>query len=330
MTEHSIAIIKTAVCAILSVDAERAIARTSWSPHTRAKAELGVSAADYFALWNTIIDLAGPSVNLIALGKAMANGPIIPIFLAFASAPNLEEGLRRLARYKTLFGPTSLKITKPSGRLRFEVLSEYNDTPLPATIAFPIGVFVVEKARSHTARHIIPQSVTIPKDVVDMHLAAELFGVEVTTGASVVIEFSSADAQTPFISQNDSLWSDIERDLERQLNARGKSEPLRMQVETAIRALLNIGPSHVDAVCHQLGISRSTLQRKLKAENTQYQDILNDVRIGLAKRYLTKSALTSSEISILLGFHDSKSFYRAFRVWTGTTPEKYRESLGIV
>ena len=62
----------------------------------------------------------------------------------------------------------------------------------------------------------------------------------------------------------------------------------------------------------------------MEEEGTNYHQILQDTREGLARHYLEKTLLPSAEIAFLLGFEEINSFYRAFRAWTGTTPESVR------
>ncbi len=81
----------------------------------------------------------------------------------------------------------------------------------------------------------------------------------------------------------------------------------------------------MEAICEELGVSRSTMQRQLAAEGQAYQSILNRVRRDLAVRYLTKSTLSQSQVAGLLGFADPKSFQRAFKSWTGKPPERFRQ-----
>ncbi|MEE4707634.1 AraC family transcriptional regulator [Pseudomonas alliivorans] len=44
----------------------------------------------------------------------------------------------------------------------------------------------------------------------------------------------------------------------------------------------------------------------------------------MAHHYLRNTAMSSAEISFLLGFEDPNSFARAFQVWTGKTPGAVR------
>ncbi|XXZ33163.1 helix-turn-helix domain-containing protein [Sorangium sp. So ce321] len=42
---------------------------------------------------------------------------------------------------------------------------------------------------------------------------------------------------------------------------------------------------------------------------------------------LEKTSLPVAEISFLLGFSEPNSFYRAFRAWTGATPDEARRAV---
>ena len=61
--------------------------------------------------------------------------------------------------------------------------------------------------------------------------------------------------------------------------------------------------------CH---MGERSIQRKLKAEGTSYQDILNTLRIELSRKYL-KQHIPLQEISHLLGFESQSAFNKFFR-----------------
>jgi AraC-like DNA-binding protein len=71
-------------------------------------------------------------------------------------------------------------------------------------------------------------------------------------------------------------------------------------------------------------MSTRTLQRRLGDEGSSFQTVLTSTRMALARHYLTNETISTVEISFLLGYADSSSFYRAFRDWTGLTPEQMR------
>ena len=93
-------------------------------------------------------------------------------------------------------------------------------------------------------------------------------------------------------------------------------------------ALLEGLPSGMVAmsdVAAKLALSPRTMQRRIEAEGTSYQQLLRETREAVARHYLANTALPAAEISFLLGFDEPNSFHRAFRSWTGTTPDSVRQ-----
>ena len=85
-----------------------------------------------------------------------------------------------------------------------------------------------------------------------------------------------------------------------------------------------------DAIARDLAMSPSSLQQKLAQMDTNFQDILAQMREKLALDYMEQSRYSITEISFMLGFSDTSSFNRAFRRWTGQSPTEYREGRGPV
>ena len=70
-----------------------------------------------------------------------------------------------------------------------------------------------------------------------------------------------------------------------------------------------------------------TLHRKLTDENQSYQQILDDLRAELARKYLTQLHLSVEDIARKLGFTESRSFIRYFKAYEGVTPGEFRQAL---
>ena len=98
------------------------------------------------------------------------------------------------------------------------------------------------------------------------------------------------------------------------------------RVHRTLRTLLLHGRSSGADVAQSLAIHRRTLQRRLRAEGTTFQHVLDRVRFAVTKDLLEDSTATVIDISAALGYADDVSFIRAFRRWTGTTPGAWRES----
>lgn len=83
----------------------------------------------------------------------------------------------------------------------------------------------------------------------------------------------------------------------------------------------------MDAMASKLHIGTRTLRRRLKDENTSYQQIVSDFRVAMAKRYLSETSLPANEVAMLVGYSDPANLYRKFQRETGQTPMQYRARL---
>lgn len=83
----------------------------------------------------------------------------------------------------------------------------------------------------------------------------------------------------------------------------------------------------MDEMANSLHIGARTLRRRLKDENTSYQDVVAEFRVAMAKRYLNETSLPANEVAMLVGYSDPANLYRTFRRETGQTPLQYRARL---
>ena len=84
------------------------------------------------------------------------------------------------------------------------------------------------------------------------------------------------------------------------------------------------GTPQLGKVAALLNITERQMQRKLKAVGTSFGELLDQVRLDLALRYLQDPRMTMVDISLSLGFHDQSNFVKAFKRWQGETPGHYR------
>lgn len=72
-------------------------------------------------------------------------------------------------------------------------------------------------------------------------------------------------------------------------------------------------------------MTERNIQRKLKAEGTSYQKILDELRIELSQKYL-KENIPLIEIAFLLGSDSQSAFNKFFKKHFGTQPSLFREN----
>lgn len=82
----------------------------------------------------------------------------------------------------------------------------------------------------------------------------------------------------------------------------------------------------LDKVAKVLGMSYSTLQRRLQADGVSYQRLKDNLRRDMAINLLCQPTMTVGEVAALIGFQESSAFHRAFKKWTGVSPGAYRRS----
>ena len=98
------------------------------------------------------------------------------------------------------------------------------------------------------------------------------------------------------------------------------SKSVRDRVERLLMESLTGGDVSMDAIASKLGLSRQTLFRRLKLENTTFERVLDDLRHSLALHYLSGGKKSVNQTAYLVGFSDAAAFSRAFKRWTGKSP----------
>jgi AraC-like DNA-binding protein len=280
-----------------------------------------------FALWEAMEAEADDPLLPLTIGRAMSIEAFdAPLFAATCS-PNLNVAARRLAQHKKLIGPMRLSVVQSETETVLEFLWPPDAKP-PRSVSIGEPVFWVALARLCTRHSIRPIRVTSPKPPEDSEAYRDYFGVPVTKGPSYTVAFSAPDAARPFLTANDAMWDFFEPELRRRLSDLEAGTTVRERVRASLLEQLPAGSSSIEAVAHDLAMSTRTLQRRLKEEGATFQVVLDDTREALARHYLSASDLSTGEISFLLGYEDTRSFYRAFRSWTGQTPQLVRAAAG--
>jgi AraC-like DNA-binding protein len=114
--------------------------------------------------------------------------------------------------------------------------------------------------------------------------------------------------------------------LERVRNAARRSTVER--VEDYVRGALPSGTCSIEHCAKRMGRSVRTLQVSLSENGLRFSDILEQQRIELAKIYLRQDELKLDDVAMMLGYAEQSSFGRAFKRWTGSTPQRFRHDSG--
>jgi AraC-like DNA-binding protein len=101
----------------------------------------------------------------------------------------------------------------------------------------------------------------------------------------------------------------------------------RLLVEK-VRQTLAQHPEHsrnADDLAAWLNMSARTLHRQLKEEGASLQELKDAVRRDVAMAQLQRTSRPLKQVAEAAGFQNEKSFIRAFKAWTGKSPEAFRQ-----
>lgn len=304
----------------------RVLRRASLPGDLLSRGPAMLSAAEYYRFWSALEQEGGDRDLALDIGQAISVETFSPPIMAALCSPDLNVAAQRIATYKPLVGPLRLDVAETADGLQIACQWPPDQQP-PALLATSELVFWVALARIATRCHVRPVNVTVPALPRDPGGLEGFFGTRMRAADKHAVTFSATDAARPFLTQNEPMWRFYAPELRRRLTDLQAEATVADRVRVALHESLPAGDSSMTAVTRRLAVSSRTLQRQLHDEGTTYQAILASTREDLARHYLRRGNLRTSEIAYLLGYDDTNSFYRAFRTWTGTTPETLRTTL---
>lgn len=152
---------------------------------------------------------------------------------------------------------------------------------------------------------------------------AELFPFLFKARAPAARRGDSGAARHPFLSFLGEVAKAVESRAAERRAPPPQASVLRAGVERRLEPLLASGDVGIERIARDLGYSRQTLYRRLKAEGVTYEQLLDGLRRRLALRFM-REGVSVKDAAYRLGFSDPAAFSRAFKRWTGTSPSDMR------
>ena len=135
------------------------------------------------------------------------------------------------------------------------------------------------------------------------------------------------DMHLPLRYGNPELATQHDTLVERYISRLGLLSEYMLRVRNAIHEILSAGAVNIEMVANKLNVTVRTLQRRLSAEQSSYNILLDEVRHQLALEYASEPGASATEIGFRLGFSDSGSFGRSFKRWEGCSFTEYKSGL---
>ena len=286
--------------------------------------------------WLMIEDISQDAMIGLKIGQRINIKSLNVLGYSILSSVSIREGLKRFIRYQEIVGECI--------NIKFE--DNDSDSPQDVALTFELdgdkldvsyhSVDLVMAAFVNLCRTALWDRFNISamslrrKKPSNIECYSEFFGVNVSFNNDknlIVLNRDIFELQQSFGNEN---IASVNEHLVREYLLNSKSRlSLLDEIRGIISKELASGPPRKAKVACLLNVSPKTLQRRLRDNGINYNELVESVRKSEAKTYLANPNVSIAETSYLLGFSEPNSFYRAFKRWFGMTPTIYREKYNI-
>lgn len=261
----------------------------------------------------------------LQLAARRASSNIGPISLVLRAEPTPRIALDTLCRYLRLLSATLVTEIEDAGST---VVIREQLLPIPGLgtrQAIELAIAVMFRIlRELIGPHWRPQQVCFThRPPVNLAPFRQFFGLSpLYNQAFNGLVCASADLHRKRTTDNPSESRFVRDFLDSALQRNG--EGVRASCRKMILALLPGGRCTAQQLADLLHIDRRTLHRHLSVEGLTFSELLDQVRLELARKHLKESDLPIGEIAALLGFSANSSFSHWFRATVGCSVSQWR------
>jgi len=272
------------------------------------------------------VELNQPSLPLL-VGRSMSAKNFGILAYVGMSCLTLGEAIEHAVRYMKVVGNMSRMCLRTGGEAA-EVpwIWPHDDTP-PSCVAQVHMAVRFNAAKVFTGRPDLCCDAYFQFSApADISPYKSVFGGDCYFDAlETKLVFPKEYLALPMIAANASMRETISSQAQAILNQLEGAPPLLKAVQGLLLDGLSTNQSSIQFVAESMEMSARSLQRKLSQQGFKFQDILDDVRLRRAKQLL-QTPMLLAEVAFLLGYSEQSSFQNAFKRWTGTTPEVWRQT----
>lgn len=281
-------------------------------------------------LGHTAADLLRDPMLGVHLAATVERGSYGVVDFITASAPTVREAFRHMIRYQRLINTAVM----------FSVEERPDAVVLEHRIpGEPLGIgrhgneytiaMLVRRCRELCRTPVTPRRVWFAHaSCPDLARLAEAVGTESIAFASGCngIAFEPEFLETPIPGADAALLRVLESLAEPLVASTPAATDLKERVKHELRQRLQSGDLDIAAVAAAMAMSARTLQRRLHGLGTSFNAVCDEVRRSQALAHVDRREpkLALSEIAFLVGYSDVRAFLRAFKRWTGMSPQQYR------
>ncbi len=238
------------------------------------------------------------------------------------TSPTVGDGIRSYVVHQRLYSQGFAPFLNDYGRETHVGFAVYH--PVPVDLAAAHDLLLAALA---TCLRILrgtdwdPREVHLPRKVpADVTPWRNHFRCKLRFDADrAAMVVPSAFLELPLATADAVRFAELEKQAAQLLD--GNLLPLLYR---SLRVLLVEGQTSAASLAQQFAMHERTLARRLMAQGTSFQGVLDDVRFEMARNLLHDTSLDITHIAATLGYTETTAFSKAFRRWAGTSPQRWR------
>src|SRR5262245_1484732 len=242
------------------------------------------------------------------------------------TADTVGDALKQLARYSRLVGAPLVDIRSDEDPVRVIFVPDPSVPASSVEYSIAIGVRFLREEAEQSAGFVYA---SLPHLQEDASGVERLLGCPVQCGAAWAgFALTRVSWALPLKRRDRVLRSVLETQAD-VIRAQPASDGLGLAVRQALAPRLASGETDLEVIARDLGMSRRTLQRRLSAAGLSYGELCDGLRREMAEKHIHDSSLAIGEIAYLAGYSEPAAFHRAFKRWTGMTPQAFRKQVRL-
>eukprot|EP00903_Cladosiphon_okamuranus_P007359 g7134.t1 len=266
-------------------------------------------------LWNRMGD------EFMGLGPRRARtGTFATMCALVIDCPNLESVYRQAFQFSRLFEPMvsmELEVGKDKAQLVTRIEGEIND---PSFFLRESILVIWHRLGSW----LIGQPIELEKAEFDYPRPAHgdeyrhIFHCPLAFESDrIALTFDKRFLSAPVIRDKPEMRQFLKTSPADLLSRPDESNTFTGRIRALIGRDLSKPLPDFEWIAAGLHTSPQTLRRRLKQENTSFQEIKDLLRRDMAIYYLSRQELPINDIAAKVGFTEPSTFHRAFKKWTG-------------
>ncbi|MDP2227164.1 MAG: AraC family transcriptional regulator ligand-binding domain-containing protein, partial [Moraxellaceae bacterium] len=292
--------------------------------------ECGLSFREYERVMQAVIDLIGPQGPGLEMGLRMSPTAFGSLGLAVISCPTLGEAIAVLQRFWHRFGMgLDARWNQQDGHSDLTL-----DALPPIQLAHAPMILEATMAALYRSLLMLVPAVEGQTDIwfdfprpvhatkVERQLGRVRYGMPVCRMRIPAALLEAVLPMANVLGQQAALKACEQES--------AQDVMFRHSVSALVSQLLILHERRypdLEQMAHRLHMTTRTLRRQLAFEGTTYRLLRQRIERRDAMRLLEQPQLQVQHVSEMLGYENPANFTRAFRRWTGYTPQEYRQAI---